>query len=317
MSFLDLGALLTLFAHVWLPFLGFLWGWGRACDVVCTVTWDWLDKCQCVSNVSTITQLAISFKAFFVFPKVSEPVICFKHWWRMRYRKRSKRKRRRKALWRRGKRKWRRRKKRWRRRTGVEDNPLSLTRNRRGLADLSYPSSPPPDTGHQEALRLQWAPGTHVGEGGLFWIGTHPPFVTKLTIFNSLHRLYARYLPIWFLIQRSSNLNESTERQFSASQPLHDFISIYKECSTDLTRCYNIRNGSTFEIRNSCFVCSGNYCPSTICVTSRYYLASFRLQGPLLSTHIAYSLNTQEGHNKHTERGHRHDSSTLSQLGAF
>ena len=139
MSFLDLGALLTLFAHVWLPFLGFLWGWGRACDVVCTVTWDWLDKCQCVSNVSTITQLAISFKAFFVFPKVSEPVICFKHWWRMRYRKRSKRKRRRKALWRRGKRKWRRRKKRWRRRTGVEDNPLSLTRNRRGLTSLTPP----------------------------------------------------------------------------------------------------------------------------------------------------------------------------------
>ena len=55
--------------------------------------------------------------------------------------------------------------------------------------DLSYPSPPPPDTGHQEALRLHWVPGTHGrggGGGGLFRIGKHPPFVTKLIIFNLL-----------------------------------------------------------------------------------------------------------------------------------
>lgn len=102
-----------------------------------------------------------------------------------------------------------------RRRRGGEGGEDSLLDKKQKRPDLSYPS--PPDTGHQEALRLQRAPGTHGGWRGLFWIGTPIPFVTLLTVFNSVLSGHTYKSDTWYSLcyrlEDKSTRNEYLKRR--------------------------------------------------------------------------------------------------------
>ena len=138
----------------------------------------------------------------------------------------------------------------WKRRRGRggEGGEDSLLDKKQKRPDLSYPS--PPDTGHQEALRLQRAPGTHGGWRGsvLNW---HPHPIRYIADSVQFCAFWP-YLQIWYLIQ---SVLQTGRQKYSQWIPKETMLRPWIKNCWDYQIWMNPLS-DTFQRRNYCMVWS-------------------------------------------------------------